>query len=474
MNIAIKHLIDLGSSNPAKLVYGCDIDPYSEPFAEQIIDIGGDRNNFKFDDFISSSISEKFDVVIGNPPYIKHDNVPHKLLETAQKLAKQMGFKSPKPNYWVYFILKSLSLLKSGGRLAMVVPLSIINARYASELRDILCGEFKSITVIPIKESVFEMTDERVAVIACDNYGGGPGKLDVSDVIGRINLADTLSTDSDNIENERHKIYAFVTNLLKERSFKRIDDLYEVKIGIVTGNKSYFILNDVDLCDSDISKVFLHPVVTKGEQMDLSSLFKYGDVSTYVLSIPKAYRIDGLFSDTNLDRYLRSAPKRVTDSYHCRNRNPWYHIPRIKIPDLIIKNINAEYCFMYPERRRATYTNNFITLFRLKDQYDVIHHSLFSFTSLFQLQIELHGISYGKSGIKLDPQHIKSLMIPETVKVNEKSLESLQAESLKGDALSMTKLADEIILRGIINLDDSQIDTIKKYRQYLYNIRKHY
>lgn len=76
-----------------------------------------------------------FDIVIGNPPYIKIQSIPKEL--TAYFKRK---FKSATGKYDIYviFIEHSMSLLKKEGNLAFINPHRFLIAEYGSGLRDIL------------------------------------------------------------------------------------------------------------------------------------------------------------------------------------------------------------------------------------------------------------------------------------------------------------------------------------------------
>ena len=69
-----------------------------------------------------------FDGVVGNPPFIRYQFLVKSFQSETETVFKTLGLKFTKhTNAWVPFILASLSLLKDGGRLGMVIPSEIIN-----------------------------------------------------------------------------------------------------------------------------------------------------------------------------------------------------------------------------------------------------------------------------------------------------------------------------------------------------------
>jgi methylase of polypeptide subunit release factors len=81
-------------------------------------------------DFISLSDTDKYDLIIGNPPYFvcKRDAVP----------AKYDEYITGRPNIFGLFIIHSLHLLKPNGVLAFVIPKSFLNAVYYSSIRNLI------------------------------------------------------------------------------------------------------------------------------------------------------------------------------------------------------------------------------------------------------------------------------------------------------------------------------------------------
>jgi adenine-specific DNA-methyltransferase len=78
-------------------------------------------------DFLTAGISNKFDLIIGNPPYfeMKKGDVP----------AEFSGIVSGRINIYYLFIYKCINLLKDGGELRFVIPKSFLSNKYALNIR---------------------------------------------------------------------------------------------------------------------------------------------------------------------------------------------------------------------------------------------------------------------------------------------------------------------------------------------------
>lgn len=101
----------------------------------------------KYESFISSPLDEKFDVIIGNPPYIRWKNLEQELkVELQQSLLWNRYFNSL-CDYLFIFILKSIEQLNPNGELIFICSDYWMNTTHSQTLRNYMCqnGYFESI-----------------------------------------------------------------------------------------------------------------------------------------------------------------------------------------------------------------------------------------------------------------------------------------------------------------------------------------
>lgn len=78
-----------------------------------------------------------FDVIIGNPPYIRFENLP----ESAREDYANSGlYKTAYQKFDIYvlFLERAISLLKIGGRIGFIIPSAVLNQTYAMPLRKLI------------------------------------------------------------------------------------------------------------------------------------------------------------------------------------------------------------------------------------------------------------------------------------------------------------------------------------------------
>ena len=136
----------LGARNLSSKILGFELDGIEAKKAKERADSAGLSDvNIQASDFLGWAInamenkSERFDAVIGNPPFIRYQYLPPLFQDRAETIFERLGCKFTKhTNAWVSFILASFELLRPGGRLAMVVPAEIIHVMHAQSLRTYL------------------------------------------------------------------------------------------------------------------------------------------------------------------------------------------------------------------------------------------------------------------------------------------------------------------------------------------------
>ncbi|MHB8192943.1 MAG: Eco57I restriction-modification methylase domain-containing protein [Bellilinea sp.] len=115
--------------NGYKNIVGYEIDPNLDSEYSELV---------KNESFISANISTKFDLIIGNPPYVRWKNLcPDQKLELNQNKLWNMYFNSL-CDYLYIFILKSVEILSNYGELIFITPDYWLSTTHAQTLRDYL------------------------------------------------------------------------------------------------------------------------------------------------------------------------------------------------------------------------------------------------------------------------------------------------------------------------------------------------
>lgn len=97
------------------------------------------RADFLIDGLLSEVDDSPVDVAIGNPPYIRYDDLPEGLAGEYRRAWTTM---SGRGDIYVGFFERCLKMLKPGGRVGFICADRWMRNQYGSALRDFISGEF--------------------------------------------------------------------------------------------------------------------------------------------------------------------------------------------------------------------------------------------------------------------------------------------------------------------------------------------
>ncbi|GAG51632.1 unnamed protein product, partial [marine sediment metagenome] len=122
-------------------------------------------------DFLLGPWDKKYDGIIANPPYYKHHFVGNKD-KICQDICQRTHFKfSVQTNVYCWFLIKSMNLLSTHGKLAFIIPSEFLNANYGERVKAYLIKSSMVIHLINIdfEENVFDNALTTSSIILVEN-----------------------------------------------------------------------------------------------------------------------------------------------------------------------------------------------------------------------------------------------------------------------------------------------------------------
>lgn len=136
---------------------------YHEIIYEGIKHIENNRDNIKLHNmnYLNYSTKEKYDLIIGNPPYF--------VMSKNDVEKKYNDYYDGRPNIFILFIIKSLELLNDNGILSFVLPKNFLNCFYYNKTRKYIYENYTIIYIVECNDKYIETAQETVIMIIQKN-----------------------------------------------------------------------------------------------------------------------------------------------------------------------------------------------------------------------------------------------------------------------------------------------------------------
>ncbi|EPX3983993.1 N-6 DNA methylase [Vibrio cholerae] len=487
---SIKTLRRLGCKSPEKQLYGVDIDGHafsilSEKFGHMV----ETSNRFIQNDFISVQPSDfsvnEFDVVLGNPPYVSMHNMTEKQREACEKVLHNSPFSGltmgRNASLWAFFLLHSLSFIKEGGRVAWVLPSSLLHADYAKRLLAIHKRHFYSVKVLKLAERFFkeEGAQETSVILIAEGFSAEPMEnthFSVASVENVIELKQAIETQLqatesgvdgyklDIVSREARKAYF---DLMNSESSKPIGHYADIKIGMVTGANKYFIVDKKTIEKFGLPEDVLQPAIGK---------FSFFSGITHDMRKHKKLQRDGyrayLVCPTEehmqkpehpVSKYLNQITQQERNKNRTFAKRPHWFAPGYGI-DGIVADCFLSYMIhlgprMVVNKAKLNCTNS-IHKVLFREKASAVFKQAFALTLLStysQFSAEIEGRAYSSGVLKIEPsagRNIKVLFTNNCVEDLVAIKTDVERELQEGDHKMATELVDAVLIKhGLITME---------------------
>jgi adenine-specific DNA-methyltransferase len=411
-----------------------------------------------FFDYISNGNGDThYDVVVGNPPFIRYQNFPEKHREKAIKMMQDMGLNPNKlTNIWVPFLLISASILNKHGKLGMVIPAELFQVKYAAETRIFLANYFPRITIVAFKKLVFSDIQQEVILLLCEkdvSTNKGIRVVEISSLeelknldISRIQKAEVKSLDHSSEKWTKYFLREEEIQLLRKMKadsrIKRCSDVMEVDVGIVTGRNEFFMIDQETVSKRKLKRYVKKVVsrsshfkglVFKDKDFEANSAAQYAGY----LFLPPNKDFDAL-PQVCKDYIAYGEEQDYHTGYKCQIRKHWYTTPSLWAPDAFVLRQVADYPKLIINKTGASSTD---TIHRAKLTTKIKPETIaLSFlNSLTFAFSEITGRSYGGGVLTFEPTEIEEIPLPilTAAKIDFKKIDSLIRERKIDDVLDI-------------------------------------
>ncbi len=432
----------------------------------------------------------QWDVVIGNPPYLRYQAFSGSHRIKAQEAALKHGVRlGGLANAWAAFVVHSAQCLNPKGRLALVLPAALLSVNYAAPVRRFLLKRFSSVQIIMFEERVFPGVLKEVVLLLAE----GTGPTDKFELFQVRDVEELLSWNG--LPGEKARECAPTTaeakwtdallpkeaislyHQLHEKHFEPLAGWGKTELGMVTGNNRYFTLARMEAADLGLKSPELLRISPPGSR-HLRGL-EFSDAAFEELADEGArvylfYPPNGVPLSPAAASYIAKGERaKVHKAYKCSVREPWWRVPLISAPNLFLTYMNQDLPRLVANEAHVLYLNSIhgVTLRRGRTKLGRELLPVAMLNSLTALGAELEGRSYGGGILKVEPKEADRLPMPSLDLLNraEDDLRALRPQL--GKHLRSSQLekvmdsVDSILLVKHLGLRPKEVQALRASRK---------
>jgi adenine-specific DNA methylase len=372
---------------------------------------------------------KKYDLVVGNPPYIRYQYFDKQQRNEAEEIFRRANLKYSKlTNAWVSFVVGSSLLLKDSGKIGFVLPAEILQVSYAKTLRQFLAHFYNKINIISFKKLVFPDIQQEVVLLLCEKNNS---KTHCIEHLELNDAGDLATLDMTKLRSPRKKIdfksnkwtfyflnqkeIDFLEKLQEQKTVPILGDYATVEVGITTGANPFFTV-PLSTVNNYNMKSYAKPLVGRSVQVP-SAIFTTSDWELNRDNEAKAHLLvfppkDKLQKNKAAMEYLDLGRQQGIDrGYKCKIRDEWQIVPSLRISDALFIRRNNIYPKLIINEANA-YTTD--TMHRVTPRADVNIKALTAsyYNSLSLAFAEICGRSHGGGVLELMPNEVEEIMLP--------------------------------------------------------------
>lgn len=415
---ALSEIAEIGRS------VGYEIDPhYFAPTRQLWQGFGLQLVN---EDFLKATPTEKFALIVANPPYSRHHHLPAELKrELNDRIKSAYGISlSGLAGLYCYFIILSTLWLEEGGISCWLVPSEFLAVNYGRQLKEFLLTKVDLLSIHTFNSEDVQFDDALVSssILTFRNSrpSADPFTLSWGGNIGNPRAAIHVRKQQAD-PTAKWTEQALASGGGSTHSHYTIGSFFDIKRGIATGNNKFFIVNDEIVSHYSLPKELLTPIIPPPRSLK-DDIFDHAAAERqplYLIScaMPIAdimRRYPGYY------RYIAAGVDQGVDQQsNCRHREIWYNCEKRASAPILLSYMGRN-CGKSPFRfilnkTEAIATNSYLLLYPKKD-YVHIFKDTEAATAVWQAlcrissdELQAHGRCYGGGLFKLEPKELSSI-----------------------------------------------------------------
>ena len=435
------------------MIYGIDIDDFSIFLSKIGLTLYSGLDDLKFNiqkaDFLMDNLNiDKFDFIIGNPPYVGHKNTEKEYRDSLYQKYSDVYYDKADISYC--FFKKGKEMLKPEGIIAFITSRYFMEALYAKRLRIFLKQNFNIVSIVDYNgNKAFKRVIVSPAIIILSNSWNKNMFLYVkknSDISEYYEYRQDKLKDSgwiilkDEDENLFEKIDSISNTYIK--------DILTIKQGIITGYDKAFVIDD-EVIEKYKIESFLLKKWIKNSNISKNSI-KYNNLKLIYSDIIKNEQ-----DCPNAINYLSKYKATLMNRRECiKGFRKWYELQWGRIQS---DYENPKIVFPYKSKQNNFYYDN-DAYFCSADIYlmndfskDISLDYIIAYlnSDIFEFYLKCQAKKVGKSIYEYYPNKLNNLKV------------YTSQENIAQNFSNLGKFSIEIFLKKVFNISEREVNIIK-------------
>lgn len=288
----------------------------------------------------SSSCPAAPNLILANPPYVRHHHLDREDKERLQALTHRMvGVEvSGLAGLYVYFLLLATAWMEEGGYAAWLIPSEFMDVNYGAALKRFLTDRVELLRVHRFSVEDVQFGDALVSSVVLVFHKVPPPSGHCVEFSFGGTMAQPHARESVSLDRLRdsRKWTVYPEHARNDRRTctggdgPRLGDLFRIQRGIATGSNKFFVLERTGAARRGLPKKFLRPILPSPRHLKATIID--ADEDGYPLIDPQLCVINCKLPEhvvkskyPPLWAYLQTAEALgIRDGYLVGKRSPWY------------------------------------------------------------------------------------------------------------------------------------------------------
>jgi predicted RNA methylase len=288
--------------------------------------------------------ADKFNLVICNPPYVRHHHLHRDdKLRLRQRAKQTTGLEfNGLSGLYAYFLAITHQWMAADGLAGWLIPGEFLDVAYGTKVKAYLLKQVTTLSIHRFGVQDVQFDDALVSsAIVWFRNSSPPAKHTIQFTYGD-NLsapkmahelpAEQLKPDTkwNFAQLNKPKLSPASQSIHSDGQTAKLSDYFSIKRGIATGNNKFFILNEQQIHEYQLHANFLTPILPSPRYLPNDVIDK--DDSGYPVLERKLFLVDCSLPEKVIEAeyptlwaYLQKGEaEKIHQAYLCRHRTPWY------------------------------------------------------------------------------------------------------------------------------------------------------